>query len=212
MRASRAPVLTVREKTSPSWPRKILVPMRLASYADVALRYALLLSDVFTAKVSIALRSSYDFPTGGVGQLTGTLPPWPTPPGFPHVFSTTDLDFWLIRQIRVFVTRFPLPRSPRCCAWRAAIAERRARELFPLGPAVGGWRGDVSQTRRLAAILAADVAGYSRLMGVDEEGTLDRLKALRRDLVDPQDRRTYQRPHRRGSPATDCWWIPPAAS
>src|SRR5215472_11306376 len=39
--------------------------------------------------------------------------------------------------------------------------------------------------RRLAAILAADVAGYSRLMGADEEGTLDRLKALRRELVEP---------------------------
>src|SRR5689334_2749389 len=41
-------------------------------------------------------------------------------------------------------------------------------------------------TRRLAAILAADVAGYSRLMGVDEEGTLDRLKLLRRELADPK--------------------------
>src|SRR5246127_2632571 len=40
--------------------------------------------------------------------------------------------------------------------------------------------------RRLAAILAADVAGYSRLMGADEEGTLERLKALRHDLVDPK--------------------------
>ena len=40
--------------------------------------------------------------------------------------------------------------------------------------------------RRLAAILAADVAGYSRLMGVDEEGTLARLKALRRELADPK--------------------------
>ncbi len=38
--------------------------------------------------------------------------------------------------------------------------------------------------RRLAAILAADIAGYSRLMGADEEGTLDRIKALRRELVD----------------------------
>ncbi len=38
--------------------------------------------------------------------------------------------------------------------------------------------------RRLAAILAADVAGYSRLMGVDEEGTLAALKAIRRDLLD----------------------------
>jgi adenylate cyclase len=42
----------------------------------------------------------------------------------------------------------------------------------------------MSQTRRLAAILAADVAGDSRLMGADEEGALERLKALRRDLVD----------------------------
>ena len=41
-------------------------------------------------------------------------------------------------------------------------------------------------TRRLAAILAADVAGYSRLMGADEEGTLERLKALRRELLDPK--------------------------
>src|SRR5437588_397034 len=43
----------------------------------------------------------------------------------------------------------------------------------------------MSQTRRLAAILAADVAGYSRLMGADEEGTLERLKALRHELLDP---------------------------
>jgi adenylate cyclase len=40
--------------------------------------------------------------------------------------------------------------------------------------------------RRLAAILAADVAGYSRLMGLDEEGTLARLKAHRRELIDPK--------------------------
>jgi adenylate cyclase len=40
--------------------------------------------------------------------------------------------------------------------------------------------------RRLAAILAADVAGYSRLMGVDEEGTLAALKTYRRELIDPK--------------------------
>jgi adenylate cyclase len=39
--------------------------------------------------------------------------------------------------------------------------------------------------RRLAAVLAADVAGYSRLMGADEEGTLAQLKASRKTLVDP---------------------------
>jgi len=40
--------------------------------------------------------------------------------------------------------------------------------------------------RRLAAILAADVAGYSRLMGEDEEGTLATLKAIRREVSDPK--------------------------
>ncbi len=40
--------------------------------------------------------------------------------------------------------------------------------------------------RRLAAILAADVAGYSRLIEADEEGTLRRLKALRAEVVDPK--------------------------
>ncbi len=40
--------------------------------------------------------------------------------------------------------------------------------------------------RRLAAILAADVAGYSRLMGVDEEGTLAALKTCRREIIDPK--------------------------
>jgi len=46
--------------------------------------------------------------------------------------------------------------------------------------------GNMTQTRRLAAILAADVAGYSRLMGEDEEGTLAALKAIRRELADPK--------------------------
>ena len=40
----------------------------------------------------------------------------------------------------------------------------------------------MSQTPRLAAILAADVAGYSRLMGADEEGTLERLNRTLTDL------------------------------
>src|SRR5712672_862667 len=44
----------------------------------------------------------------------------------------------------------------------------------------------MTATRRLAAILAADVAGYSRLMGLDEEGTHERLKAYLRQFVDPK--------------------------
>ena len=44
----------------------------------------------------------------------------------------------------------------------------------------------MSQTRRLAAILAADVSGYSRLIGADEEGTLDRLRSIRADVIEPK--------------------------
>jgi TolB-like protein/class 3 adenylate cyclase len=44
----------------------------------------------------------------------------------------------------------------------------------------------MTATRRLAAILAADVAGYSRLIGADEEGTLNRLRSIRADLIDPK--------------------------
>src|SRR5438552_6934313 len=42
--------------------------------------------------------------------------------------------------------------------------------------------------RKLAAILVADIAGYSRLMGADEEGTLARLKVLRSELIDPKNK------------------------
>jgi adenylate cyclase len=40
--------------------------------------------------------------------------------------------------------------------------------------------------RRLAAIVASDIVAYSRLMGEDEAGTLARVRALRRDVIDPQ--------------------------
>src|SRR5271165_6504445 len=43
----------------------------------------------------------------------------------------------------------------------------------------------MSETRKIAAILVADVVGYSRLAGADEERTLARLRALRSDLIDP---------------------------
>ena len=46
----------------------------------------------------------------------------------------------------------------------------------------------MASTRRIAAILAADVAGHSRLMGADEEGMHQRLRAHRRELADPKIR------------------------
>ena len=48
--------------------------------------------------------------------------------------------------------------------------------------------GEQRVERKLAAILAADVVGYSRLMGADEEGTLKRLKSLRSAVFDPKIR------------------------
>src|SRR6516162_6230312 len=60
---------------------------------------------------------------------------------------------------------------------------------FGNGTAPGVSRGaarPMPATRRLTAILAADVPGYSRLMGADEEGTHERLKVHRRQLSDPK--------------------------
>ena len=66
-----------------------------------------------------------------------------------------------------------------CCA----NGGRRARRVTMLQHR---WRNAGCVERRLAAILAADVAGYSRLIEADEEGTLSRLKALRAELIDPK--------------------------
>src|SRR5260370_4300091 len=51
---------------------------------------------------------------------------------------------------------------------------------LPTGP-----RRTMSDPRKLAAILAADVAGYSRLTGLDEEGTIRRLRDIRAEAIDP---------------------------
>jgi len=51
----------------------------------------------------------------------------------------------------------------------------------------------MASTCRRAAILAAEVAGYLRLMGANEEGRHERLKAARRQLVDPKIERTGYR-------------------
>jgi TolB-like protein/class 3 adenylate cyclase/Tfp pilus assembly protein PilF len=68
----------------------------------------------------------------------------------------------------------------------AAEQDPGAEGGLALAPASSNQQGHFTKTRRLAAVLAADVAGYSRLMGADEEGTLDRLKAHRREVFDPK--------------------------
>jgi class 3 adenylate cyclase len=52
--------------------------------------------------------------------------------------------------------------------------------------------------RKLVAVMYADMVGYSRLIGLDDQGTLNRLRALRRDLMDPGGRiRRQNCPNRR---------------
>ena len=57
---------------------------------------------------------------------------------------------------------------------------------FNTGPDAGAGMVEQRVQRRLAAILAGDVAGYSRLMGADEEGTLSRLNVHRREFLEPK--------------------------
>jgi class 3 adenylate cyclase/predicted ATPase len=65
-----------------------------------------------------------------------------------------------------------------------ALADARAG-MQREGLAHGRGAGRMNETRKLAAILVADVVGYSRLAGTDEDRTLARLRALRSDLIDP---------------------------
>jgi len=82
------------------------------------------------------------------------------------------------------VIRFGVGLAPKRCSHQAEFHHILSRRS-PCGTDLGEMsEGRVE--RRLAAILAADVAGYSRLMGTDEEGTLAALRAVRRELADPK--------------------------
>src|SRR4029077_3484165 len=78
------------------------------------------------------------------------------------------------------------PAGPSNCDIQATSAPtlcRGARDLHQ-GPAPRR-RSRMNEQRRLAAILVADVVGYSKLVGSDEAGTLAKLAALRRDIIEP---------------------------
>lgn len=80
-----------------------------------------------------------------------------------------------------------LPASSSTVDPHSSLSDEPDHEdLAVLPPVFAEQSGDGSETRRLCAVLAADVVGYSRLMGADEEGTLERLRALRRELLDPK--------------------------
>jgi class 3 adenylate cyclase len=99
--------------------------------------------------------------------------------------SGADCDVRAAPKLLDYPTRTTAPIHPTLetafsCARRHSCFEKEK------GQYNGRWQtqGAIVE-RRLTAILAADVVGYSRLMGEDEVGTLARLKACRRELVDP---------------------------
>ena len=74
------------------------------------------------------------------------------------------------------------------------LARSRSKYVkFGVEIVAGGAMATTTATRRLTAILVADVVGYSRLMGADEEGTHERVKAHLRELVDPKIREHHGR-------------------
>ena len=73
----------------------------------------------------------------------------------------------------------PCPSRSKILRWRVCLYRRGASSGQPETASAMG------ETRKLAAILVADVVGYSRLAGTDEDRTLARLRALRSDLMDP---------------------------
>jgi class 3 adenylate cyclase/site-specific recombinase XerC len=95
-----------------------------------------------------------------------------------HSFRATGITAYLknggtLEKAAAMATAFKLKARIAVTSGLISASAKRGRENMPA-------------VRRLAAILAADVAGYSRLMGADEEGTLDRLKGHRRQLIDPK--------------------------
>src|SRR5215831_13764451 len=81
------------------------------------------------------------------------------------------------------VWRKPPRRCNRLCVEQGVRKSARFGLIFARKSSAGS---TMTAIRRLTAILAADVAGYSRLMGADEEGTHDRLKAHLGELVNPK--------------------------
>src|ERR1700719_4251781 len=90
---------------------------------------------------------------------------------------------WLVNAFQADLT--VCCKTPRRRKRRLEEGVRNGRFWVNLGAGIRSG-STMTATRRLTAILAADAAGYSRLMGVDEEGTHERLKAHLRDLIEPK--------------------------
>jgi class 3 adenylate cyclase len=92
-------------------------------------------------------------------------------------------------QIRLVLTLFNISAGSVAVVHKAALSgpsDVLGCHRRPLQGRAGIGMVEQRVQRRLAAILAGDVAGYSRLMGADEEGTLSRLNALRREFLEPK--------------------------
>jgi len=127
-------------------------------------------------------------------------------PGFPYSYRYLAASYaiWDGSTKRAPIVARPARHYPSANPERSYLGAT-PRTASCSGRACDGcWRRGMSQTRRLAAILAADVAGYSRLIGADEEGTLNRLRSIRADVIAPKITE-HRGPHRQKRPVTACW-------
>jgi class 3 adenylate cyclase len=90
----------------------------------------------------------------------------------------------------VYTAWIDWPVDTRGCAPRFHAFRKRSMEAHHAQATATRRSGDlgasaVTETRKLAAILVADIVGYSRLAGADEDRILARLRTLRSDLIDP---------------------------
>src|SRR6266404_5881708 len=109
--------------------------------------------------------------------------------------ALNDADRRIIKTVprRGYLFAVPVSAAPQHPALGQRFAgfsdagdqEYSVGEGLSLEPSAFSQQGDMRETRRLAAILAADVVGYSRLIGADEGSTLRALKAIRAELFDP---------------------------
>ena len=114
--------------------------------------------------------------------------------GRAHAVGQDDQDIDVAHHVVAVRRRRVDIAVARTNAWAPVMALSSAKQV-KIGVKVGATRAmaTMTTTRRLAAILAADVVGYSRLMGADEEGTPRRVKAHLVELVDPKIREHHGR-------------------